>query len=350
MDIEEEKDKGSHLLPENIKYAIVFYKDQGDMNDKEIKRRIEGDFGRTLGNSTVKAVWDKYQETDSISNRWSHEGRPRSLGQEDRDLLIQTARQNRLSSALDLKNELNLPVSRETVNRELLEKGYKAYRSPARPLLKAEHIEARYAFADVHKNWKEWHWRRVIFTDESPFRLVNPSGRIFVRRMEEEELESFATQASVPSSSMVMVWGAISDAGPGPLIRVEGTIGGDEYLDLFRFRLRRYYPGLYDRSLIFQDDNATSHTADVVEEWFQRYGIRRLNWPARSPDMNIIEDVWNKMKYEMRGEIFTSQNELWKEIQAQWSNLSIDFINDLYASLPERIQALREAGGGHTKF
>ena len=99
--------------------------------------------------------------------------------------------------------------------------------------------------------------------------------------------------------------------------------------------------------MIFPHDNTSSHTADIVEEWFQRYGIRRLDWPARSPDMNIIEDVWNKMKYEMKGKIFTSQNKLWKEIKA---NLSIEFINDLYASLPECIQALREARGGHTKF
>jgi len=59
-------------------------------------------------------------------------------------------------------------------------------------------MEARDAFADTHRNWRVWHWRRVIFTDESPFRLINPSGRIFVRRMEEEELEPFAIQASVP--------------------------------------------------------------------------------------------------------------------------------------------------------
>jgi len=78
MEIEEEKDEGSHLLPDNIKYAILFYKDQRDISDKEIKRRIENDFGRTLGNSTVKTVWDKYQETGSISNRWSDGGRPKS--------------------------------------------------------------------------------------------------------------------------------------------------------------------------------------------------------------------------------------------------------------------------------
>ena len=350
MDIEEEKDKGSHLLPDEVKYAIVFYKDQGLMSDKEIKRRIENDFERPLGNSTVNTVWTKYQNSNSIDNRWSSEGRPRSLGQEDRDLLIQTARENRLSSAMDLKNFLNLPVSRETVNRELLDKGYKAYKPPAKPLLRPEHILERYAFADSHKNWRNREWHRVIFTDESPFQMVNPSGRIFVRRLEEEELEPFATQASVSSSSMVMVWGAISDAGPGPLVRVQGTIGGNEYLDIFRFRLRRYYPGLYDGSLIFQDDNASSHTADVAEEWFQRYGIQRMNWPARSPDMNIIEDCWNKMKYEMRGKIFTCQDELWKEIKVQWNNLSIEFINGLYATLPERIQALRAAGGGQTKF
>ena len=159
-----------------------------------------------------------------------------------------------------------------------------------------------------------------------------------------------ATQASVSSSSMVMVWGAISDAGPGPLARAQGAIGGGGYPDIPRFRLRGCCPGLYNGSLIFQDDSASSHTAAVAEEWFQRYGIQRMNWPARSPDMNMRKDCWDKMKYGMRGKIFTCQDGLWGGIKVQWGNLSIEFINGLYATLPERIQALGAAGGEHTKF
>jgi len=48
------------------------------------------------------------------------EGRPKLLNQEDDDILIQAVRENRLSLAKDLKNNLELPVSRDTVNKELL--------------------------------------------------------------------------------------------------------------------------------------------------------------------------------------------------------------------------------------
>ena len=56
MDIEEEKDKGSHLLPDGVGHAIVFYKDQGLMGGKGIKRGIGDDFGGSLGDSTVNAA------------------------------------------------------------------------------------------------------------------------------------------------------------------------------------------------------------------------------------------------------------------------------------------------------
>ena len=83
-----------------------------------------------------------------------------------------------------------------------------------------------------------------------------------------------------------MMWGAISQVEVGPLVRVQGKIDGQGYLDLFRYRLRRTYPGLYNNNLIFQDDNANAHIFKVVNEWFGKYGIKRLGWPSKSPDFN----------------------------------------------------------------
>ncbi len=350
MDIENERSIQGHLLPDQVKHTIIIYKKQGEKSDKEIRQAIFSEFGRSLGHSTIDTLWKKYQQTHNVSNDWSTQGRPKVLGEEERKELIETARENRLSSSRDLKNFLNLSASRETVNRELLREGYKAYRAPAKLLLTKENIEQRYRFAKQLESWGGVRWRTVVFSDESAFRLVDPNGRIFVRRMEEESLEPFSYQTSVSSSKMVMIWGAISSAGPGPLVRIQGKLDGEEYLNLFRYRLWRYYPGLYDGSQIFQDDNATPHTSDIVNEWFAKHSIRRMDWPSRSPDINIIEDVWNKLKFEMRGKIFETQDDLWKEIKQQWQNLSQEFIDGLYASLPNRIQAILRACGGATKY
>lgn len=66
--------------------------------------------------------------------------------------------------------------------------------------------------------------------------------------------------------------------------------------------------------------------------------------------MNIIEHVWNQIKYCTRGEVFDDKDQLWRRIKKEWDSLPKEFISRLYQSMPDRIQALREAEGGHTKY
>jgi hypothetical protein len=45
---------------------------------------------------------------------------------------------------------------------------------------------------------------------------------------------------------------------------------------------------------IFQDDNSPQHTARIVQAWSEEYedALRHLPWPAKSPDLKIIEPLW----------------------------------------------------------
>ncbi|GFU73555.1 transposable element Tcb1 transposase [Trichonephila clavipes] len=44
---------------------------------------------------------------------------------------------------------------------------------------------------------------------------------------------------------------------------------------------------------IFQQDNARPHVARIVQRFFVNHQIELLPWPARSPDLSPIENMWS---------------------------------------------------------
>lgn len=105
-------------------------------------------------------------------------------------------------------------------------------------------------------------------------------------------------------------------------------------------------------SFLCMIDNARAHTAGIVREYLRDVNITVMDWPARSPDMNPIEHMWDELKRRVRARQPVAQTiqELKTAIEEEWEMIPQNFIERLINSMPNRMRAVVDAHGGNTRY
>ena len=69
-----------------------------------------------------------------------------------------------------------------------------------------------------------------------------------------------------------------------------------------------------------------------------------------SPDLNPIEHLWVLLTRKLAGQVFAGKDHLWDCLREACASVTPAEIGRLYASMPSRLQCVRMAKGGATRY
>ncbi|GFV34971.1 transposable element Tcb2 transposase [Trichonephila clavipes] len=196
-------------------------------------------------------------------------------------------------------------------------------RRPVRcvPLTPA-HRRRRSLWCREHRNWRDNEWGRVLFTDESRFSLSSDSHRILIwRERGSRNHPSNIIERERYGGRGVLVWGGI----------MLGAIG---------------------LQFLFMDDNAPCHRTVAAEQLLESEDIERMDWPARSPDLNLIEHVWDFLGRRLAARTLppVTIRELRLALQDEWAAMPQQLIDTLILSMGRRCETCLAVRGDHIPY
>lgn len=292
---------------------IIAYRDCG-LSYRDIAARVGRD------PMTSKRIWDRWVQEGNTERHAGSQRPPITNARQDRHV-IRSALWDRSTTSQTLSRELGSyagrQVSARTVRRRLQQHGLSARRPLLRLPLTLRLRQARLQWCIQRRTWTQ-EWRRVVFTDESRYCIKHHDGRIRVwRHRGERSLPACIRHRHTGPSPGVMVWGGIGYTSRTPLVRIVGNLDSRRYLtDVLRPVVVPYLQGLRDPT--FQQDNARPHVSRIVLTYLGMEGVRILPWPARSPDLSPIENVWSMVAERLarHHSQVSTVDELWQRVEA----------------------------------
>ncbi|GFU42457.1 transposable element Tcb2 transposase [Trichonephila clavipes] len=222
------------------------------------------------------------------------------------------------------------------------------------PQLSRQHRTARLQWCREHHNWTEQDWACVLFSDESRFSLSSDCRRQLIWRESGTAYRSENIQEKdrYPTYS-IMVWAGIMINGRTRLhVVAKGTMTGQRYIDEVLIPHVRLFRGAVGDKFVFMDDNATCHRTLAVQDCLDSEGIQRLVWPARSPDLNPIENVWDALGRQVAGRNYppTNKNTLIRALTEEWDKLPQQLLDNVVQSMVRRVECCITLHGGHIPY
>lgn len=182
--------------------------------------------------TTVFNIIKRYENTTHCENKPKPSAR-KIFTDSDELLQIRQMKQNLHISApklaIEVEKYIGKKVNPETIRIVLGKPGLNGRVARRKPFVSKINRTKRVDFAKKKYGDKDFSfWEQVLFIDESKYNIFRSDGRSYVWRRAKEELKEKNLRPTVKHGrGSVMVWGAMSTAGPGNLHIIDQNNGSD---------------------------------------------------------------------------------------------------------------------------
>lgn len=269
---------------------------------------------------------------------------PKDLSRVEKRLLKRKRKGSSKSVAAELGTKYGIRVSDRTVRRDAHRLGLKYLIRKIKPKLTQVDITRRVVFAKRRR--ASGFWRKVWWSDEKAVTLHNdPRGQWVEISDEVEPRERDLVEKTV------RVWAAISGSGKTKLFRIKPFWNAKEYKTFLETKAIPDIIELGGQDFIFEQDGDGAHRGKVVIEYFKSEGVNVLDdFPAHSPDIPPIENMWAELVRRLENRSVKSLDGLWKAMKEEWDNIDQERVLKYIESVPKRLKKIIELGGMITKY
>lgn len=302
--------------------------------------------------ATIQTVIRKFKNHQTIENM-PRTGRPRKTSLRDDNRIIKEIKKEPTLSSKNIKEMCNLDVSVSTIQRRIRAAGFYGSHMKKKPFISEKNRHRRLQFAKKYVSKPLDFWKTIIWSDETKFELKNRKKRPKVWKRRGNQLDRKTIQTTIKhGGGNIMLWGCFSYGCVGNLVLIDEKLTGTKYVDILENNLPPSVEKMgLEGSFTFQQDNDPKHTSRVAQNYFVENNIQTLEWPAQSPDINPIENLWNYLDDKINRLKYGSKKmDFYKACLNAWNDIPNDLLQNLVKSIPKRLQDIIAAKGYHTKY
>lgn len=198
--------------------------------------------------------------------------------------------------------------------------------------------------------WNCTDWSSLTFTDEKHFNLDGPDRLRYVWNDLRKDVWVSSKRAGGERS--VMVWGAISYKETVDLLGIGTIMDSDYYVQVLQKSLLPNADAMMGENWSLQQGNAAVHTSHVKKSFLGASSLDVPDWPGKSPDINIIENVFGVLARKMYAgrRQFSIVSDLQDSVLGAWYSIDTDYMKRLYLFILSRLVSVMGNGANLTFY